>query len=369
MSSIIELEIIRARCYYNFYDTVLLLLEKNFDIYNIINNSEVYGWNVVGGFIFRIRNMIVEWIYYIATIRSLYGTNSKEYLFNGDINPEAIRDLRYQIYNNLMVLLSKHVNNKDDIYPFSKNLCNIVIYSFKEYNKIIKGSNPIKSNKVSITKDQNDKYILSYTSKSVNALPYDSHVKIKDDTISMIYHSDPIYLNSKMYDINVVFADYFRYKYIYSNNQTLAYKYDTKKNEGIECFSAPFNRHHEYYCSAFPDLELKLGSEGDFFDLIIKAINGKYKFPVKKLKINPVFVEFVVLRMSELVIKLLDQKVKYEIEIILPNWKNFRGKDLLLDCKYLINYNTYQKGDLIFDNGFTGDSVSPTSIIIIYLNN
>ena len=155
---------------------------------------------------------------------------------------------------------------------------------------------------------------------------------------------------------------------MYADNQLLAYSYDTTK-EGIECFSTPFNRQHNFFCSAFPDIENQLGSQGEFFSLMKKAIKGEYVFPTNNLKINPVFVEIIDLNMSELLIELLSKKVKYQIEIILPDWKNFKAKDLLLKSKYLKTFEVYSKGKLLFKNNFSGRIVAPADIIIIKMSN
>lgn len=179
---------------------------------------------------------------------------------------------------------------------------------------------------------------------------------------------------------------YFRYKYIYTDNQTLAYSYKSDKEKAIECFSTPFNHHHNYFCSAFPLIERHLGSQGEFFDLMVKILKNKYEFPVNDLKINPVFDEMVDYRVSEAVINFMNhvdklpikkkEEIKnkygtdklYYISMILPDWKNFEAVDMLIEQKkYLVKVERYKKRELYFNNFFTNKTIPPCDIIIIYL--
>lgn len=354
-NNVIELEIVRAKCYYNFYNIMLNVFKNNLD-FSTFNN---YSWRVNDGFIIKIRNFISEWIFVCIMIKNLCNNN--------DFCDQHVKDLQYQIYNNLKMAFK----NVDNLKPLSEKISKIIINSFIEYYDIIKLVKINKDNKVKIKKNLADQFVLEYTSDFLKEdIPNDNYVKIENNTITMIFHSDPKYLDPEKYNINVVFATYFRYKYMFSDNQTLSYNYEIKDElNGIECFSTPFNKKYNYFCSAFPDLEKHLGSEGEFFSLIKKAISGKYTFPIKFLKINPVFIELVDLRMSEMLIQLLDGKVKYEIEIILPDWNNFRAKDILLRSKYLVNSTIYNKGKLHFKNYFSGLVIAPADIIIINLKN
>jgi hypothetical protein len=352
--NIIEKEIIRAQCYYNFYNVILNSFKKYFDI------DRMKEFKEYNGFYTKIRAIIIRWIFILVMVR----TSEDDPVFI----TQKSKDLETQVYIDINNFFLRYVENnkmsKDVIVEFSNALIEIIYTSFIEYKNII-----------STTKPQNDLSViykektLIYRSSSVLYLVNDKYISIFKNTISMIYYSDTAYLDKTKYNINHVFASYFRYKYLFADNQTLAYSYDKDKYSGIECFSTPFNHYHHYFCSAFPDLELALGSQGEFFDIMNKAINNKYQFPTNDLKINPIFDEIVDLRVSETTLRLLDTNKKYTIHLILPYWDSFKALDLLLESKYYYKKEIYKKGDLGFTNFFTGQSINPCDIIIVYLKN
>tara|TARA_Y100000389_G_scaffold46186_1_gene41091 strand:+ start:2531 stop:3577 length:1047 start_codon:yes stop_codon:yes gene_type:complete len=347
--NLIEREILRAMCYYNFYNTIVLIFKRNFNI------DDMYQFKLINGYYGKIRQIIIRWIFILVMVR----TYDDDPIFI----TQKSTDLENQIKIDINTFFKNNNPNNINLNDFSNMIIITMYSSFKEYKIIINTTEIYKDNKVLVEGNK-----LTYSSKSIKKIFDDPYVMIYNKKIILIYHSDPIYLSDK-YNINTVFATYFRYKYLFTDNQTLAYTYTTKKDEAIECFSTPFNHHHIYFCSAFPDLELGLGSHGEFFDLMNKAIKGIYKYPVNILKINPIFDEIVDLRVSEISLKLLDTKEKYEMNFILPNWTNFKAVDILLQSKYFTKKEIYKKGDLFFTNYFTGKKIPPCDIIIIYLQN
>ncbi len=348
--NIIEKEILRAICYYNFYNIILSIFKRHFNINKIesFNNSNNN----------KIRSIIIRWIFILIMVRS--STDDPIFITQKSIDLES--QIKIDIHN----FFDKYNSYNIDLNKFSLTIINIIYTTFKEYSSLINTIELMNDNNVIINNNK-----LIYKSNSVNKLMNDPYVNIiqKHKTIVLMYYSFPDYLNSSKYNINTVFALYFRYKYLYTDNQTLAYKYTGNYNDAIECFSTPFNRYHNIFCSAFPDLEIELGSLGEFFDLINKAINNEYNFPINNLKINPIFDEIVDLRVSEMILKLLDTNKKYKISIILPNWIEFDAVNLLLNSNYLVKKELYKKGELYFKNYFTDKFIAPCDIIIIYLEN
>lgn len=347
----IEQEILRAMCYYNFYNTISSIFKRNFNIDNIKSFNRNYE------FYNKVRAIIIRWIFILVMVRA------------SDDDPIFITqksaDLETQIKIDINNLFSKNNVFSVNLTNLSNTIINIIYSSFKEYKIIINTTKIIKDNNVII-----DGRKLTYSSKSISTILDDPYVKIQNKQIMLYYHSDLEYLNTEKYNINKVFAAYFRYMYLYADNQTLAYSYKGEKKEAIECFSTPFNHHHDYFCSAFPDLETEMGSQGEFFDLMNKAIEKKYNFPVNNLKINPIFDEIVDLRVSEISLKLLETTdAKFKMSFILPNWIAFKAVDILLNSKFLVKKEIYKKGDLSFTNYFTGKKILPCDIIIIYLEN
>lgn len=355
----IEIEIIRAKCYYNFYYIFTKILKNTFDIDKI----ETYAWKEKDGFIIKIRDMIVRIIFCLIMVR----TDSSDPIFISDQS----EDLKHQLYKDINVHFKDYNSKNIDLNHFSLDLYEIIIYAFKEYSNIIKNAIVKKDNIVTITKINDKQYNIIYQSDSINSdLPDDPFVKTERGKIILNYYSNSDYLDPNKYSINYVFADYFRYQYLYANTQTLAYRYNTDKKEAIECFSTPFNRFSFYFCSGFPDLEKYLGSEGDFFEIIKKAIKNEYTYPVNTLRINPPFDEITCDNTSELVLRLLEvSKTKYKISLILPDWKDFRATEILLKSNFLIKSERYKKGELYFKNFFTNEEIAPCPIIIIFLEN
>jgi len=345
----IELEILRSICYYDFYNIITDELKRSF---NIDNNSQ---FKIINGYYEKVRQIIIRWVFILIMKR----TDKDDPVFI----TQKSKDLEHQIKIDTNTFFQYNNPNNVNLNDFSNILIKIVYTSFKKYRNILRSTKIYKDNIVTI-----DNNTLVYSSKSVEAVFNDSYVMIDNNKIILKYYSNPVYLTDK-YNINIVFAIYFRYKYLYADNQTLAYDYKTDISSGIECFSTPFNHYHENFCSAYPDLETHLGSCGEFFDLMKKAILGKYNFPVNRLHINPPFDETYDLRISELTLKLLDTKKKHVISLILPRWLHFKAVDILLDSKYFIKSDMFKKGELYFSNFFTGKKVAPCPIIIIYLQN
>ena len=345
----IELEILRSICYYDFYNIITNIFKHNFNIDNIPQ------FKIVNGYYEKVRQIIIRWIFILVMKR----TNKDDPVFI----TQKSKDLEHQIKVDINTFFQYSNPNSVNLNNFSNGLIKIIYSSFKKYRNILRSTKIYKDNAVI-----NNNSTLIYSSKSVEAVFNDSYVMVNNDKIILKYYSNPIYLTNK-YNINIVFAAYFRYKYLYADNQTLAYDYKTDVNSGIECFSTPFNHYHEKFCSAFPDLESHLGSEGEFFNLMKRAILGKYNFPINRLHVNPPFDETYDLRISELTLKLLDTKKKYIISLIYPNWTHFKAVDILLESEYFIKSQIYKKGELYFSNYFTGKKVAPCDIIIIYLQN
>jgi hypothetical protein len=182
---------------------------------------------------------------------------------------------------------------------------------------------------------------------------------------------------------NHAIALHIRYNYMGLKNHGLArnYKDDTKlnPNEGVECFASSFNHYFDEYYSAFPDLESVFGSRGNFFTAdLIKNISSN-----KKFFINPPFDCTIILEAVNQVESFLNTKKKekiasssnsfsgliFEFEFTIPDWKDFKAKEILLNSVYLKNAKKYSKGskELQFIDKTTNKTISPCDIVIATL--
>jgi REP element-mobilizing transposase RayT len=138
-------------------------------------------------------------------------------------------------------------------------------------------------------------------------------------------------------NINIFDIIKFRYDYLELSTLGLAYPYENKgyksNNSILECFSNPYNKFFDKFCTAFPDLEKYVGSIGSFWEI--------KNFPYKKLMINPPFDETVIQFMFQKIYEILNSVGNIEIEIILPNWSDMeelkqftKGTIQLPNCNY-----------------------------------
>mmetsp|Transcript_17149 Transcript_17149/g.37509 ORF Transcript_17149/g.37509 Transcript_17149/m.37509 type:complete len:606 (+) Transcript_17149:219-2036(+) len=84
----------------------------------------------------------------------------------------------------------------------------------------------------------------------------------------------------------------------------------------IECFASPLNCRYERFCSAFPDIEMRFGSLGSFFD--DKAFDpweGSFEA-------NPPFVPETMIAMGTKLDRLLSDKSRGPLSflVVVPNW-------------------------------------------------
>jgi hypothetical protein len=96
-------------------------------------------------------------------------------------------------------------------------------------------------------------------------------------------------------------------------------------NDWIELFGTPVNTKNKY-CSPFKIEKDYFGSYGSFFDFNIS--DGTYIA-------NPPFDEEIIERMAQRLIEQLSSNEKIDIIVIIPNWNDLNGYDLLVESKYL----------------------------------
>tara|TARA_B110000263_G_C15311692_1_gene513756 strand:- start:65 stop:1141 length:1077 start_codon:yes stop_codon:yes gene_type:complete len=353
--NIIELEILRAHLFKIFLNRIIQIFKNEFDIENHIKfKNKIY---------IEVNDIIVRWIFILISDND--NDISEDAIFKTKIS----QSLKIQVYTDIDNFFKNNNPKNRNLEKISDFIIYIIELSFSEYSSIIKehiNNNLLKNdNKVTINNN-----VLTYYSKNISSNMQDKGLVIDKNKISFTFFgADLKYINQKDYDINLVFANYFRYLYFGIRNQSLAFRYDGNRNEAVECFSTPYNRYYNHFCSAFPDQEMSLGSLGNFFDVTQNVILGKMKFPVNNLKINPIFDEIVTKKMANLIIKLLSTKTKYTISSILPNWVKYEAKDILLNSKYYKKKEEFDKYHLHFNNYFNGKKICPCNIIIIYLSN
>lgn len=328
MINLIELEIIRFKLYYKILNQLQSLLNT------ILNEKEI-------------KHLLLRYI----LNRNILSTSENN-----------IGDPLFIILQNDTHIADKQL--KEDFKYFNINDHNLQI---QIYNIIINGilysSNYLKNithinmdNNIKIIK-KNNIYVFEYISNSLENI-LDKYISISNNKITLSYYSK---IDFKQYDLKYIFCTLFRYKYIFIDTHSSALDYSNFiPNNSIECFSTPFNRHHTLYCSAFPDLETKLGSLGNFFTI--------EKFPSKNLLINPVY-DNTIMYLS--IIKALELLDKYQHNIIftLPDWSDTEYYNLLYNSKYFKKKINFNKGELLFTNYFTSKIYSPCANIQIFLSN
>ena len=241
-------------------------------------------------------------------------------------------------------------------------IAELICDKITEFHSIMENTDLMSDGQVYV-QEKDGRVFLSYSSKSVKKLKLGPLTS--DDCLQFEYFSDRTLLHK---DLKRTFAQYFRYIYLYCNNQTLAYEYNCDPGSAIECFASPFNHHYDVFFSTFPE-DVCLGSSGEFFSTMGKVINGEMTLPSNTLRVNPPFDEAFDDKMVEIVIKLLNMDTKWIISCILPDWTDFKAKNDLLQCKFHVKHDRFKKNSIWFNNFFTGTKITPCDIIIIYLEN
>ena len=327
MNNLIESEIIRFKLYYNILDKLKDVLN------NILNEKEI-------------KHLLLRYI----LNRNIFNTsknNIGDPLFiilkndNTIADKQLKEDFEYFKINNTEIQKKVHNIIKTEIKNSADYLKNTII-TYKDKNVKIK--------------KKNNFYIFEYNSPSLDNIK-DNYISIYNSTISIPYYS---HIDFKQLDIKYVFCTIFRYKYIFIDAHSSALDYsEFNPDDAIECFSTPFNRHHTLYCSAFPDLETKLGSLGNFFTI--------EKFPLKNLFINPVYDNTIMHLSIVRALELLD-KYEHNITFTMPDWPDAEYYNLLYNSKYFKKKVHFKRGELVFTNYFTGKTYSPCANIQVYLS-
>jgi len=84
----------------------------------------------------------------------------------------------------------------------------------------------------------------------------------------------------------------------------------------IECFASPLNCRYERFCSAFPDIEMRFGSLGSFFDdTAFDPLEGSFEA-------NPPFVPETMIAMGEKLERLLGDTNRGPLSflVVIPSW-------------------------------------------------
>jgi hypothetical protein len=325
---LVEIEIIRFKLYYT------ILNDLNKILQNILKQKEI-------------KHLLLR------------------YILNRNI---SYKNFNKNIGDSLFIILKNdnHIADNQLKEDFKYFKINDIHLQKKIYNTINDGINNAflslknisveNDNSINIINNQNLTYF-EYESSSLNDIN-DDYIEIKNNKIIIPYYS---HIPFKNYNIKYIFITLFRYKYIFIDAHSSALDYsELDKNSATECFSTPFNRHHNYYCSAFPDIEKPLGSLGNFFTT--------FKFPTKLLLINPPY-DQILMKYSFLHTLEILKKYKHNVIFTLPDWKDVKEYNILYESQYFKKKIEFKKGDLFFTNYFTGKTYSPCANIQVYLSN
>ena len=93
--------------------------------------------------------------------------------------------------------------------------------------------------------------------------------------------------------------------------------FDTLHRElsvSFECFASPLNCYFGRYCSAFPDIDARFGSEGSFWSWVPPSVGGSFQA-------NPPFVAKTMKRMADKIVNLLDTfSQPLSFVVVVPVW-------------------------------------------------
>jgi len=387
---VIEEELIRAKYYYQ--------MKKKFE--KLLENTEKLG----------ARLHVKEDLHKEKIRKILNGylliplTFKKNKVKNDDplFITEKVSELEEQLYIDLQTYNRqrkfKKQFNKDELKEISLEIETAYWDMMEEYSKKVKEDikklDDIKDfdNDIEVKYNTNDKgtTCLYYTTKlgALNGIT-DDYISLKDNKITMNYYGYKAYGTSKYLaepkNRVYLFASYFRYKYFYIDNQSLAYDYEHnnvgkeyKKHEVTECFSTPFNRYFDHFCSAFPDIDGHFGSLGSYFDRMREASKDKFEFPTQRLAINPPFVmNLMDLALDLALATFKKKKNSYKMSFILPSWDQdddpFMGVRRMTEWAEKNKKNVKfektiaPKGSIKFKNYFVGKTMEPCDILFMKL--
>jgi len=330
MKNLIELEIIRFKLYFEILNKLKQILK------NILNEKEI-------------KHLLLRYI----LNRNIFNTehnNIGDALFiilkkNNEIADKQLKD-------DFIYFKITDINLQNNIYKIIIDGIKFAADFFKKNKYLLNNTVDSKINII----NKNNYILFEYTSYSLNNIN-DNYISIYNNKISIPYYS---HIDFHKYDIKYIFCVLFRYKYIFIDTHSSALDYsNSDKNNFIECFSTPFNRHHTLYCSAFPDIEQKLGSLGNFFSI--------KKFPIKNLLINPPYDNTIMYYAIKHTLQIM-QNAKYNVILTLPDWKDAEYYNLLYNSPFFIKVIKFKQNELKFTNIFTGKNYSPCDNIQVYLS-
>ena len=159
-------------------------------------------------------------------------------------------------------------------------------------------------------------------------------------------------------------TSFFRYNYIEIGNQSL--QKDKDEIDGIDGFSTPFNTHNPYFCSGYPDIDGPLGALAEFSKFCEGVIDGSFdlsNITVRHFAVNPPFVEFVMNRCADLIVRMLkaekERGHKWTCSYIIPKWHDspaYKDMIALTGLDEDLTVEVKERPDMLFRNAFEGES-------------
>jgi hypothetical protein len=111
-----------------------------------------------------------------------------------------------------------------------------------------------------------------------------------------------------------------------------------------EAFASAFNsrllgKPGAFFCSLFPDLEARLGSRGNFFE--IKDFEGNWE-------VNPPFIEKILEQAAKKILNWFDEGRRFRVFFLMPSWTDTPAYLLLDKSKYRVAKILLQRGKYSF---------------------
>jgi len=305
-----------------------------------------------------INNLLPRWIMLQFKDKHYYVDPLLPY--NGEDNSQFRKDLYYLSNKKISLKNADQIINELNL----KDKFNNAIYQLREY---IKSDYYLNSNVIIDFEKNNNNYNIKLNINNEIFL-YKLNTKIVDKIIN--HYKQDIILDNNLKKIIVCLI--IRYNTLESENQQAAvlpelYEYlDKEYNINGELFASSLNFYNKNYCSIYYDIELNIGSIGNFFTMNIQK--GFYVA-------NPPFDDTIMRNMSiKLINSLKESNDELSIFITIPEWDKpeyggFDCLDILKKSGFIQYIEKIDKKRVYFYDYYENSYKNLVSVYFILIQN
>ena len=307
-----------------------------------------------------INNLLPRWIMLQFKDKHYYVDPLLPY--NGDDNSQFRKDLYYLSNKKISLKNADQIINELNL----KDKFNNAINQLREY---IKSDYYISyNNNIIINFDKNNNYYNIKLIINNDIFLYKLNTKIIDKIIN--HYKQGIILDNNLKKIIVCII--IRYNTLESDNQQAAvlpelYEYlDKEYNINGELFASSLNFYYKNYCSIYYDIELNIGSIGNFFTMNIQK--GFYVA-------NPPFDDTIMKNMSiKLINSLKESNDELSVFITIPEWDKpeyggFDCLDILKKSVFIQYIEKVDKKRVYFYDYYENSYKNLVSVYFILIQN